>query len=69
MQRRTIIKIFGMDVPTATAEDTIIAKLEWAKLGASDLVEPFAPPDSRRVPARMRTVASTPSQGTATGRP
>jgi hypothetical protein len=25
-----------MDVPTATAEHTIIAKLEWAKLGASD---------------------------------
>jgi hypothetical protein len=25
-----------MDVPTATAEDTIVAKLEWAKLGASD---------------------------------
>lgn len=36
MQRRTRTKILGMDVPTATAEDTIIAKLEWAKLGASD---------------------------------
>jgi hypothetical protein len=36
MQRRAITKILGMDVPTATAEDTIIAKLEWAKLGASD---------------------------------
>lgn len=36
MQRRTSTKILGMDVPTATAEDTIIAKLEWAKLGASD---------------------------------
>jgi hypothetical protein len=36
MQRRTITKILGMDVPTATAEDTIVAKLEWAKLGASD---------------------------------
>lgn len=36
MQRRMITKILGMDVPTATAEDTIIAKLEWAKLGASD---------------------------------
>jgi hypothetical protein len=36
MQRRTITRILGMDVPTATAEDTIIAKLEWAKLGASD---------------------------------
>jgi hypothetical protein len=36
MQRRTTTKILGMDVPTATAEDTVIAKLEWAKLGASD---------------------------------
>jgi len=36
MQRRTVTKILGLDVPTATAEDTIIAKLEWAKLGASD---------------------------------
>jgi hypothetical protein len=36
MQRRTITKILGMDVPIATAEDTIIAKLEWSKLGASD---------------------------------
>jgi hypothetical protein len=36
MRRRTITKILGMDVPAATAEDTIIAKLEWAKLGASD---------------------------------
>jgi hypothetical protein len=33
MQRRTVTRILGMDVPTATAEDTIIAKLEWAKLG------------------------------------
>lgn len=29
-------RILGTDVPTATAEDTVIAKLEWAKLGASD---------------------------------
>jgi hypothetical protein len=36
LRRRTITKILGMDVPTATAKDTIIAKLEWAKLGASD---------------------------------
>lgn len=36
MQRRTRSRILGMDVPTATAEDTIIAKLEWAKQGASD---------------------------------
>jgi hypothetical protein len=33
MQRRASTKILGIDVPTATAEDTIIAKLEWAKLG------------------------------------
>ena len=36
MQRRTTTKILGMDVATATAEDTIIAKLEWAKQAASD---------------------------------
>jgi hypothetical protein len=36
MQRRALSRILGMDVPTATAEDTIIAKLEWAKQGASD---------------------------------
>ena len=36
MQRRTIMKILGVNVPTATAEDTIIAKLEWAKLAASE---------------------------------
>ena len=28
--------MLGIDVATATAEDTIVAKLEWAKLGASD---------------------------------
>lgn len=36
MQRRASTRILGIDVPTATAEDTIIAKLEWAKLGSSD---------------------------------
>lgn len=36
MKRRTMTRILGMDVATATAEDTVIAKLEWAKLGASD---------------------------------
>jgi len=36
MRRRTTARILGLDVPIATAEDTIIAKLEWAKLGASD---------------------------------
>lgn len=36
LRRRTSTKILGMNVPTATAEDTIVAKLEWAKLGASD---------------------------------
>jgi hypothetical protein len=28
--------MLGTNVATATAEDTIIAKLEWAKQGASD---------------------------------
>lgn len=36
MRRRTPTRILGIEVPIATAEDTIIAKLEWAKLGASD---------------------------------
>lgn len=36
LRRRTPMKILGLTVPTATAEDTVIAKLEWAKLGASD---------------------------------
>jgi hypothetical protein len=29
-------RIVDVDVPTATAEDTIIAKLDWAKEGGSD---------------------------------
>jgi hypothetical protein len=34
--RRSLQRIVDVDVPTATAEDTIIAKLEWAKAGGSD---------------------------------
>jgi hypothetical protein len=34
--RRTVTRILGVEVATATAEDTIIAKLEWAKEGGSD---------------------------------
>jgi hypothetical protein len=36
LQRRSIETIVGVDAPTATAEDTIIAKLEWAKAGSSE---------------------------------
>ena len=36
LRRRQQIEILGVAVSTATAEDTIIAKLEWAKQGASD---------------------------------
>jgi hypothetical protein len=36
LQRRQVTKILGIAVATATAEDTIVAKLEWAKQGASD---------------------------------
>ena len=36
MRRRTLTKLLGIEVSIATAEDTIIAKLEWAKQGASD---------------------------------
>jgi hypothetical protein len=36
LQRRELLPILGLDVATATAEDTIVAKLEWAKQGASD---------------------------------
>ena len=31
MRRRQLTRILGIDVPTATAEDTIVAKLEWRK--------------------------------------
>jgi len=34
--RRSLQRIVDLDVPTASAEDTIIAKLEWAKAGSSD---------------------------------
>lgn len=36
LRRRAPARILGIDVPTATPEGTIIAKLERAKLGASD---------------------------------
>jgi hypothetical protein len=36
MQRREAATILGVGVSIATPEDTIIAKLEWAKHGASD---------------------------------
>jgi hypothetical protein len=35
-RRRTPRQIVDLDVPTATAEDTIIAKLEWSKVGGSE---------------------------------
>jgi hypothetical protein len=34
--RRTSVDVNGVPVDVATAEDTIIAKLEWAKIGQSD---------------------------------
>lgn len=36
LRRRAVVAMFGTEVATATAEDTVIAKLEWAKEGASD---------------------------------
>jgi hypothetical protein len=36
LARRTEQEILGVVVPTASAEDTIIAKLEWAKVGGSE---------------------------------
>lgn len=36
MDRRIPVRLFGADTHVATAEDTIIAKLEWAKLGESE---------------------------------
>ena len=36
LQRRVVMPIADVDAPTATAEDTVIAKLEWAKLGGSE---------------------------------
>ncbi|MEO6775437.1 MAG: hypothetical protein ABI467_20920 [Kofleriaceae bacterium] len=36
LARRVHVRIVGADVPAATAEDTVIAKLEWAREGGSD---------------------------------
>jgi hypothetical protein len=36
LARRTEQEILGIVVPTASAEDTIVAKLEWAKQGVSE---------------------------------
>ncbi len=36
LSRRKTVAMFDVQVATATAEDTVIAKLEWAKHGASD---------------------------------
>ncbi|HET9987907.1 MAG TPA: hypothetical protein VFQ65_05290 [Kofleriaceae bacterium] len=36
LSRRTVAQIIEVEVAVATAEDTIIAKLEWAKLSASE---------------------------------
>ena len=36
LARREMTTMLGIEVATATVEDTIIAKLEWAKLGGSD---------------------------------
>lgn len=35
-ERRTTAPLFGRDIPLATAEDTVIAKLEWAQAGESE---------------------------------
>jgi hypothetical protein len=34
-ERRTRIELFGNEISIATAEDTLIAKLEWARMAAS----------------------------------
>jgi hypothetical protein len=34
--RRTSVELNGVSIEVATAEDTIIAKLEWAKIGESE---------------------------------
>jgi len=36
MSRRVPARVLGVDVFIATVEDTILAKLEWAKLGESE---------------------------------
>ena len=35
-ERRAVVELEGMQVPIATAEDVLLAKLEWAKLGESE---------------------------------
>ena len=34
--RRIVVPLFGRPTPVATAEDTILAKLEWARAGESE---------------------------------
>jgi hypothetical protein len=36
LERRVVRRLFDRDIPIATAEDTVIAKLEWAKAGESE---------------------------------
>jgi hypothetical protein len=36
LRRRSVQRVVDIEVPTATSEDTIIAKLEWAKAGGSE---------------------------------
>lgn len=36
LRRREAVELFGIRVFLATAEDSILAKLEWAKLGDSE---------------------------------
>jgi hypothetical protein len=36
LERRLRMKVLGVDLFVATAEDTVLAKLEWAKLGESE---------------------------------
>jgi len=35
-ERRTPVRVFDVDLFVATAEDTVLAKLEWAAMGGSD---------------------------------
>jgi hypothetical protein len=36
LERKVTLTVLGLSVPVASAEDTILAKLEWAKLGQSE---------------------------------
>lgn len=36
-ERRQKVTLMGLELPMVTAEDLIVAKLEWARAGASDL--------------------------------